>query len=237
MQNVLILDTETTNKEVKHGSIIELGVVLYSLVYQTILAQVSYLYYVVDNPAEKINKIPAKAAQLWHTMDIKLVELVKSMVTKSDAIIAHNKDFDIQWMTQAELPDIKSQRPWICTYKDVKWPDIPAGGLALPLLALHYGMAVFDPHRALYDCGLIAGIFSREPRIIELLQNALLPRKIYYAPCEFNDVGLREQIKEYGFKWNQLVPKKWATKLTAEEVSNLPFKVVEAPEHLIYDVR
>lgn len=237
MQTVLILDTETTATDPSHGSIIELGLVLYSLVHRTILAQLSYLYYVVDNPAEKINKIPAKAAQKLAGMEFKPIELAKQMFNKADAVTAHNKKFDIQWMNQAELHEQKEQKPWICTYEDVQWPDMPAGGVNLTQLALHYGLAVFDPHRALYDCGLLAGIFSREPNIIELLQKALLPKKLYYAPCDFNDVGLREKVKEYGFKWNQLIPKKWAKKCTDEEASNIPFKIVEAPEHLIYDVR
>jgi DNA polymerase-3 subunit epsilon len=227
MKTVLILDTETTGLEPKRDSLIELGMVLYSVEHLTTLVQLSFLLPVGDNPAEKINKIPEIAARKMTSFNTQqAIDFAITMINYSDAIIAHNAAFDKQWMAHIGLNINTDKKPWICTLDDVAWPDFP-NGTTLVTLALHYGIGVFNPHRALTDCQLLAAIFDREPNLASLLEKALIPKKIYYAPCAYEDIKKRELISAFGFKWARIVPKKWAKKCTEEEAKSMPFEIIE----------
>lgn len=226
MRSILIIDTETTGLEPKRDWLLEIGLVLYSLENKSIMAQLSYLLNVPDNPSEHINNIPLGAARQFCNYGFSEYydNTAKKMIESADVFVAHNADFDKKWMEI--LDPIWLTKPWICTLNDVSWPAIPAGGLSLVNLALHYGMAVFDNHRALPDCNLLAGIFKREPNTKELLTRALEPKKLYFAPCIYDNFKLRDEIKSHGFKWNP-ESKQWQKKLTMEEFKKVPFKLVE----------
>ena len=60
---LLILDLETTGLSPEKYRCIELGAVLFSVSMRTILSQVSTLFPVDKNPAQRINRISPEASQ------------------------------------------------------------------------------------------------------------------------------------------------------------------------------
>jgi DNA polymerase-3 subunit epsilon len=63
MNTLLIIDLETTGLKPETDSPIELGAILYSIPDHCTIQQISTLFSVMDNPAENINRISAKASQ------------------------------------------------------------------------------------------------------------------------------------------------------------------------------
>lgn len=92
-------------------------------------------------------------------------------------------------------------------------------------LALAYGVPVWAAHRALTDCIYIAQVFEREAQLEALLQQALLPRKLYRARLAYDQ---RHLAKEAGFRWNEGVQGAWSKLLTEAERGLLPFEVLPA---------
>jgi hypothetical protein len=143
----------------------------------------------------------------------------------ADVLVAHNAAFDRQWFGREELPPL--QRPWLCSMEDIRWPA-ERHLRATPSvrdLALAYGVPVWAAHRALTDCIYIAQVFEREEQLETLLQQALLPRKLYRARLPYDQ---RHLAKEAGFRWNEGVQGAWSKRLTEAERGLLPFEVLPA---------
>lgn len=118
VRNVLILDTETQGIEPAEHAVIEVGAILYSLEHATALESFSSLIRADKNPAEAVNRIPAAALVDAPPADC-VWPLVRDMVERADAFLAHKAEFD-----RAFVPDpIASLRPWVCTHEDWPWPN------------------------------------------------------------------------------------------------------------------
>ena len=108
---------------------------------------------------------------------------------------------------------------------DVQWPrNTKRGRPSVTSLALDYGVPVWSAHRALTDCTYLAEVMRREPRIRSLLIHALEPRKVFVSKLPYER---RQECKDAGFVWDQIVPRAWAKKLRASEAEALPFPVRE----------
>ena len=108
---------------------------------------------------------------------------------------------------------------------DIDWPRIKKQGRSSVVsLALDYGVPVWSAHRALTDCTYLAEVMKREPNLTRILIQALEPRKIYVSMLPYES---RQQCKDAGFVWNQLVPKAWAKKMRPTEADKLGFQVKE----------
>jgi len=224
--NLLIIDTETTGLDPQNSCVIELGAVLYSVDHQTSLHHVATLLTAQDNPAERINRIPAAALPaIAPRLQSYALQVFWEMAQEADYAVAHNAPFDAQWFGQGCLPVLaKGEVPlrWLCTATDFTWPHQTRPSESLVSLALAHGIGVGSAHRALTDCQLIAALFDRMEDLPGMIVQALKPRAIYKAIVSYDN---RHLAKEAGFRWNQLVPVAWARKLTENEVASLPFQV------------
>ena len=219
LQNILILDTETTGLSPADSVCIEVGAILFNVPQKAVVAQLSFVLPCLLNPVENINHIPAAITTLGPGPEAGL-SLFMQLVEQSDAIIAHNADFDRQWFGQGNLPAIN--KPWICTMSDVSWPK-HLGIKNRPSvigLALAHGVPVWAAHRALTDCIYLAQVFERCDDLQGLLQNAQQPRFLYQALVSYDD---RQLAKDAGFSWNNDGSKTWTRKLTETEAGELPF--------------
>ena len=223
LQNILILDTETTGLSPADSVCIEVGAILFNVPQKAVVTQLSFVLPCLLNPAEHINHIPASVTTLGPGPQAGL-SLFMQLVEQSDAIVAHNTLFDRQWFGQGNLPALPESKPWICTMADVSWPK-ELGIKNRPGvigLALAHGVPVWAAHRALTDCIYLAQVFERCHDLQGLLENAQQPRFLYRALVSYDD---RQLAKDAGFSWNSDGGKTWTRKLTEAEVGDLPFSV------------
>ena len=223
-ERLLIVDTETTGLTPAKGRCIEVGAVLFHVPSRAVLSQLSFLLPCSSNPAERVNGIAAAVTRLEQPRD-QFLACLEAMAAAADVLVAHNAAFDRQWFGREELPPL--QRPWLCSMEDIRWPA-ERHLRATPSvrdLALAYGVPVWAAHRALTDCIYIAQVFEREAQLEALLQQALLPRKLYRARLPYDQ---RHLAKEAGFRWNEGVQGAWSKRLTEAERGLLPFEVLPA---------
>jgi DNA polymerase-3 subunit epsilon len=223
-ERLLIVDTETTGLTPAKGRCIEVGAVLFHVPCRAVLSQLSFLLPCSSNPAERVNGIAAAVTRLEQPRD-QFLACLEAMAAAADVLVAHNAAFDRQWFGREELPPL--QRPWLCSMEDIRWPA-ERHLRATPSvrdLALAYGVPVWAAHRALTDCIYIAQVFEREAQLEALLQQALLPRKLYRARLPYDQ---RHLAKEAGFRWNEGVQGAWSKRLTEAERGLLPFEVLPA---------
>jgi len=223
MNRVLILDTETTGLKPEDGAkVIEIGAILFDVKQREVISQLGFLLPTLTNEAEHINRIKPELTMSAPDLAAEMAKSFWCMVDHADYVVAHNAAFDSKWFGEGGcLPEMPLS--WICTMEDVKWPlNTKRGRPSVVSLALDYGIPVWSAHRALTDCGYLAEVMKREPNLEQLLIQALEPRQVYISCLPYE---LRQQCKDAGFVWSEIVPKKWAKKMTAAEAAELPFQV------------
>ena len=235
VENVLIIDTETTALEPELGQVIEIGAILYSVKHQIAIQQVSTLLPAQSNPAENINRInPAPLLEITKDTADYGLQMVVEMAKKSEFAIAHNAEFDKKWfgtptMGEVELPtlvdaDGKPLR-WLCTCNDFEFPKQTRKRMSLVDLALAHGIGVYANHRALTDTQLIALLFDVMEDLQGMFLGATRAKGRYIALVSFADRGLAKQA---GFKWFPQT-KTWERIMAKDDVEglNFPVKLIE----------
>jgi DNA polymerase-3 subunit epsilon len=218
---LLIVDTETTSLDERHGTTIEIGCILYSVPHRTSLVQFSTLLRADENPAQAVNKIPVEATrEVNNELAMLGIEYVRNLMRQADYLIAHNAEFDRKFLAQRIDESLISK--WICSCSDIDWPGF-SGKPRLIDIALAYGLPIVNPHRALTDCRLLAEIFSREPALEQLIADALEPKDTYIANVSFNE---KEKAKAHGFSWEP-VTKKWIKKMNEKKALEIPFSIIK----------
>lgn len=168
MENVLIIDTETTGLHPEKGAqLIEIGAILYNVKHREILQNFSTLLPCSENPVEHINNI--KASWTMCRMDKGLSSILNVMVDSSNAIVAHNAEFDKKFLRLCtSLTAEFWSNTWICTQKQFKWPaNLYRHRLEDVCNAM--GVPYVNAHRALSDCTFIAKCFSKVENLEERL--------------------------------------------------------------------
>ena len=171
IENVLIIDTETTGLSPDQGAeIIELGAILYNVPTRSILAQVSTLFPVKTIAFEEVHGISFEASQaIPFNVSSASLNLLQNMEMEADYAIAHQASFDKEFIGN------KIFVPWLCTYEDFSFP--PYKKSSLVSLALAHKVPVVSAHRALTDCQLIAEIFTKRDDLELLIENAVIRAK------------------------------------------------------------
>ena len=121
MENICILDTETTGLDHTKGKVLEVAGILYNIPTRSILAQASTLLYAEENPAYEINRIEIEALKKIEAgLQVAGFQMIRSMLVKAEAIVAHNAEFDKKWIeTIVDFQELSRNRKWICTRNDV----------------------------------------------------------------------------------------------------------------------
>lgn len=172
IDNVLIVDTETTGLRPDNGDkVIEIAAILYNIKHKTVLQNFSTLFPCEANPVEDINGIKAEATRASFALETVNAHLL-AMVRHSDAIVAHNAEFDKKFIRTLFIWNEYSQLPWICTKKDFKWP-MKLYRNRLQDVCQGIGVPYVDAHRALNDCRLIAECFNKVSDLQQRIDDAL----------------------------------------------------------------
>ena len=160
LETLLIVDVETTGLSPEKHRCIELGAVLFSVSLRTTLSQVSMLFPVDKNPAQRINRISPEASQRPQPWQ-QTLELFQVMTQHADVAVAHNVSFDRRWFGRPPLPTLTL--PWVCTMS-APWPSqlgLRPGRVSLKDLARAHEVRIGDAHRALADCACLAQILAQ----------------------------------------------------------------------------
>ncbi len=221
IEKILILDTETTGLDENKDEIIEIGCILFHVSSKSVLSQASFLFPVTSNEAEHVNGISAEVTKIIQPWEDGLKFFLK-LVDSSDAIVAHNVEFDKKWFGKGRLPKLKKE--WICSLEDINWSFQKSLKTrpSVTDLALSFSIPVWNLHRALSDCFYISEVFKKCENLEELLINATEPRFLYKALVSYEE---RSLAKRAGFRWNNPAQGAWSRKLTVAEANSLDFKV------------
>ena len=222
---LLIVDTETTGIEAADSQVIEVAAILFDVCLLDVVCQLSFVMPCDCNPARHINNISPEITQAGKTLMPTMISVFYEMASEADYIVAHNAQFDKKWFIESQgLFPLGAH--WICSMQDIRWPrNTKRGSPSVVSLALDYGVPVWSAHRALTDCVYLAEVMKREPELQRIVKESLEPSKIYISLLPYE---LRQQCKDAGFTWNNLVPKKWAKKMRESEIKTLGFQVAEA---------
>ena len=226
MRKILILDTETTGLDPADGAVvIELAGILFDVELRDVIAQCSVLLPTGSNDAQHVNRIKPELTRSAPGLMPPMLKAFYAMAQQADYVLAHNADFDRKWFGDGgSLPALDLR--WICSMDDVQWPrNSKRGRASVVSLALDYEVPVWAAHRALTDCVYLAEVMKREPDLTRLLIEALEPKKVYVSMLPYES---RQQCKDAGFVWDQIVPKAWAKKMRPTEAEKLGFQVREA---------
>lgn len=218
-QVVLLLDCETTGLDPATDRLCEVGAILFSVEHRAVIQQVSFLLPIDDNPVQHINDISPELSVLVDPRQAR--QLLVAMAAEADAFLAHNAEFDRQWI-EPLFPPILRSLPWICTCEGIRWPGLRLNP-SLVDLALAYGVPVWAAHRALTDCIYLAQVLERDPDLEAHLLQGLEPRRLVVAQVSYDD---RQQAKDAGFRWDPTT-KQWSRRCSQSEIDGLPFAVVD----------
>jgi len=223
LENILILDTETTGLDNEIDDCLEVGSILFNVKSRSVLAQQSFLLPVENNNAEKINNIPAEITRLPQPL-FEAIKYFESLVQVSDVIVAHNAAFDMKWFGHNKLPHI--EKKWICSMDDITWPSDRQLKTrpSVKDLALAYGVPVWNAHRALTDCIYLAEVFKRCGELEKLLIRALEPKVLIRAEVTYEK---RHLAKNAGFRWNDSIKGAWSRRMSRRDIKKLEFPVHE----------
>lgn len=237
VRRLAILDTETTGTD-DADQAVEVAVVLFDVPRAAAVASWSSLIRADENPAERVNAIPAEllreappAEEVWAA--------AREFCAGADAFAAHGAAFD-----RARVPEsVWEGRGWVCTM-DLPWPAAVRPGESLVGLALRHGLGVASAHRAMADCDLLARLFARArdmgANLEELIARGLRERAKFAAVLPYER---REEARDAGFRWD---PERrvWWREMAVEDAAALPFPTrrlgegggviaVEAPEVVV----
>lgn len=172
IENILILDTETTGLDPNKGcKTIEIAVVLFNLKHKAVLQSFSTLLPCDENPCENINHISVEATRCdYPYMEIRetligadteyfMEKILIEMANSAQAIVAHNAEFDRKFVAAMPCCAELSDRKWICTKKNFTWP-VHLNRLRLEDICNAMGVPYVQAHRAMSDCMLMVQCFQ-----------------------------------------------------------------------------
>jgi len=213
IQELCIVDVETTGLDPKSDEITEVGAIQYRIGSGVIASWSTRI--LTEKHPHAISRMPAVPAARLPARDIAIAWLLR-FASRAEAIVAHYACFD-----RGFLPELDG-REWICSKTDLDWPN--RSGLKLVEIALAHGVPVWRAHRALDDCQLIAALFdTMGDELSKMIADARLPRITVMALVSFEE---NQKARDAGFEWNTK-SKQWLRKMRRDQIDALPFQYRE----------
>jgi DNA polymerase-3 subunit epsilon len=227
MENILIIDTETSALTPNHGGqVLEIGAILFNIPTRSVIHSISTLLYADKNDAYEINKIDVESCKkvndnIYQNSIITINEMIKHACY----VVAHNAEFDKKWLLLVDgIKDEIAKAKWICTKEDVLWPVHKRTPLNLIHICANLGVPIMSAHRAYQDCLLLCNAIDSIANIEYFLIESGKGRMLYKAQVSFDD---RQLAKDNGFNWDTAA-KGWFALMHPDDVKTLPFLAVLA---------
>ena len=222
MENILLLDTETTGTD-ERAVCIEVAVALYSVEYAAVIRSYSSLIRAESNEAEHVNRIPVGALLHAPSAETAYRRLV-AIATGAEAVVCHGAEFDRRMIPAHILADI----PWLCSMTDLVFPRGKGGRESLVSLALAHDVGVASAHRAFTDVDILARLFTRAKELgcdLEaMLRRGLRPKGRFVVAERGFDEARNILVKAAGFTWDA-GRREWSRTMAIEDAEALPFAV------------
>ncbi len=223
----LFLDVETTGLTPGVDKIIELALVSFEFLSDGRIFKILDRLDEFEDPGfpipEGIVKLTGITDEMVHGKHID-VDTVNRIVESASVVIAHNANFDRQFL-ESSFP-IFEKKAWACSMKDIPWREEGVESSKLEYIAYKLGF-FFDGHRAINDC--LAGIHvlsmplpsSNESALKTLLDNAR--KKEYRIWAEGSPFDSKDILKARGYRWNagdNGKPKAWFVDVPSESMKD-----------------
>jgi DNA polymerase-3 subunit epsilon len=206
-RTAIFLDVETTGLSVEDAEIIELGMIAFEY------SDDGRIFKIIDEFDEfeepKKGEIPQEITDITNITNEMVKgksiddEKVNKFISDSVIVIAHNADFDRQFV-EKRFPVFKDIH-WGCSLNDVSWEENGFKIKKLEYLAYMYSY-FYDAHRASYDCRASVHLLAQElPKSNELVLDNLLKtarKKTARIFAEKAPFDKKDQLKERSYKWN-----------------------------------
>lgn len=159
IENILIIDTETTGLDPKKCQVIEIGAILYNVKHKAVLQTYSSLIPCGTNPVEHINHISAASTNCEYPANA-FNQILERMNVYAQVCVAHNASFDKKFLETLPCGAPILANKWICTKENFTWP-VKLTRFRLEDICNAMGVPYVNAHRALSDCFLLASCFER----------------------------------------------------------------------------
>jgi len=220
VQQVLVLDTETTGLDSRKDRIIELAMLRVAVeVGSGRPCGEVQVYDGLQDPGMPISSEIEAITGISNEM-VKGQQLdearIAALLEGVDLVIAHNAAFDRPFV-EARLPQF-APLAWSCSFADIDWKQEGRGSSKLEYLAQELGW-FYDAHRAEVDCHALLTVLAAElpqsggnglARMLAAADQSRFQLQATGAPFESKD-----GLKARGYRWNA-EQKVWHTRLDDE---------------------
>ena len=228
IRRALVVDVEATGLSIENDDIIQLAMLPFDYEVETgriLTVHKDLAFEALREPAVAIS---AEASLITGITDDMVAgkaideNVVTSIVSGADLIIAHNARFD-RPMVERHWPCF-IDKPWACTLDGVDWLHEGFSAGKLDYLGLQFGW-FYDGHRAFADCeaclALLAQTLPTSGRnVLAVVREAALHDDFLVRAVDA-PYDLRDKLKQRGYRWRPAeMPngKVWWTRTADPEV-------------------
>ncbi len=196
-----ILDVETTGIDPKSAEIIEVGLLQFVWEPEKKTCRLLESFSLLRQPS---HSIPSEITKITGIDDALVVgkkmdwQKVQTHIDGSDILIAHNVDFDRNFLTASGGLDFEDCH-WACSIAHIDWKAKGFGSRALNYLAADHGFVNPFAHRALFDCATTFRLVS--DHFPELYKRSL--EKEFWVHATGAAFEKKDLLKNNHYRWDR----------------------------------
>ena len=222
---ILGLDFETSGREPKTHSVVEVGAALWCTELRRIIRSTGYLVFdrntVWEDGASEVNGITDDQCAAFGIESEKALKQLISYYMMAHAVCTYNgtifdRPFYENWCDRFGYTEYRDQNKiWIDAKVDLPFKKEKWHNLDLTSLAAHHGILHRNAHGALPDANITLELFDMYP-LHQVMESAMSPTVIVQAMVSFNE---KDKAKARGYYWRP-EKKQWIKSIKAYRVQD-----------------